>query len=170
MFLTYLWKTLKLVTTVVIFILFARTLVIEPGRVNGVSMEPTYLDDQVFFMNKFWLLFSPPERGQIVQCRKPDSDMLLIKRIVGVPGETVHVRNNLVFVTDANGMTEQLSEPYLGPSMITLMPDQKPYDFPALGPNEYLVFGDNRRESVDSRNFGAIDRVEILGLVISTAF
>ena len=168
MFLSYLWKTFRLVAGFILLILFLRTLVIEPGRVNGVSMEPTYLDNQLFFINKFQLIFQSPKRGQIVQARKPGSDALLIKRVVGLPGEAVTIRENRVEITDERGVTTVLDEPYLGSGVVTLMPDSKPFTFPRLGPNEYFLLGDNRRFSGDSREYGAIPRDAIIGLVMTS--
>ncbi len=167
MFLAYLWKTFRLIASLAVAILFVRTFVIEPGRVNGVSMEPTFLDDQLFFMNKFQLIFSPPTRGQIIQSRKPNSDSVLIKRVIGLPGETVSLRGNDVFITDAAGNESRLSEPYLPSGTVTLMPDKKPVTFPRLQPNEYFVLGDNRRFSGDSREYGPIHRDAIIGLVMT---
>lgn len=167
MFLSYLWKTFRIIVGFAVTILVVRTLVIEPGRVNGVSMEPTYLDNQLFFLNKFQLLLSLPRRGQVIQCRKPGYDTLLIKRIVGLPGETVSIRENRVQITSADGTTSWLDEPYLPSGVATLMPDQKPITFPTLGPSEYFILGDNRRFSGDSRDFGAVPRDAIVGLAMA---
>ncbi len=168
MFLSYLWKTFRLILIAGVAILLTRTFLIEPGRVNGISMEPTFLDDELFFMNKLHLILSLPKRGQIVQSRKPNSDKLLLKRIVGLPGETIEIRESEVLVTGADGVTVRLQEPYLGPDVATLMPDMKPHTFPTLGPNEYFVLGDNRRFSGDSREYGAIPRDAIIGLVMTS--
>lgn len=168
MFFSYLWKTFKFVVGTVTVILFVRTFMVETGRVNGVSMEPTYFDNETFLVNKFSLLLSPPKRGQVIQCKNPASGALLIKRVIGLPGETVQFRDNKVFVTDSNGNFIQLNETYLGPDIIT-----KPWDEAAIDPfvlkkNEYFILGDNRRQSADSRHFGPISRDEILGAVFFT--
>lgn len=168
MLLSYLWKTFRLVMTAIILILFVRTFVIEPGRVNGLSMEPTYFDDQLFFLNKFQLIFSKPERGQIIQAKMPGSEKLVMKRIIGLPGETVHIRDNSVYITTAGGTTSRLDEPYLGSDVATQTKDMKPRDYPTLRADEYFILGDNRRKSADSRDFGAVKREEIIGLVISS--
>ncbi len=167
MLLSYLWKTFRLVSCAVLIILFVRTFLIETGRVNGVSMESTYLDSQTFYINKFALLLSTPKRGQIIQCKAPNGESLLIKRIVGLPGETVHIHENEVSVTDSRGNLIRLNETYLKPGSITQTWNHEPGDYPVLGPNEYFVMGDNRRESGDSRHFGPVPRENILGLVIS---
>lgn len=168
MFLAYLWKTFRLVATLAVAILFVRTLVIEPGRVNGVSMEPTFLDDEIFFLNKFKLIFSPPKRGQIIQAHRRDSDKLLIKRVIGVPGDIVEIRENSVFITGPDGIQVRVHEPYLPEGTVTLMSDKKPRAFPVLGPNEYFVLGDNRKFSGDSREYGPINRDEIVGSVMTS--
>ncbi len=168
MFLSYLWKTFRLILGFTLAILLARTFVVEPGRVNGVSMEPTFLDNQLFFMNKFALIFSAPKRGQVIQSKKPNSEKLVIKRIVGLPGETVTVKENGVYVTGTDGVETRVDEPYLSPDTATLMPDKKPFVFPKLADNEYFVLGDNRRFSGDSREYGPIRRDAIIGLVMTS--
>ena len=168
MFLSYLWRTLKIVGCVVFALIFLRTFVIETGRVNGVSMETTFLDNETFFVDKFSLLVSPPSRGQVIQCRNPLAEGgLLIKRVIGLPGEYVRVHGNAVTVVDANGNEIRLNETYVKAGAITQTWNFESGDYPLIGPDEYFVLGDNRRESGDSRNFGPIKRVDILGSVIS---
>jgi len=168
MFLSYLWKTFKIVASIVLALLFLRTFVIGTGRVNGVSMETTFLDNQKFYVNKFSLLISPPKRGQIVQCNNPlIEDRLLIKRIIGLPGEYVRIHENGVSVVDVNGNEIRLNETYLKAGAITQTWNGESGDYPKLGPDEYFVLGDNRRESGDSRHFGPVKREDIIGAVIS---
>ena len=164
---SYLWKTFRLAFAMIVAILLVRTFVVETGRVNGVSMEPTYVDDQTFLVNKFALLFSPPERGQVVQLRDPSGAELLLKRVIGLPRESVRIHGNEVSVVDANGNTIILNETYLKPGSVTQAWNNGTGEYPILGPNEYFVMGDNRRESVDSRHFGPVPREKILGSAFS---
>lgn len=168
MILPYLWKTTRIVLITTFSILFLRTLIIDINRVNGVSMEPNFFDQQTFYTNKFLLLFSLPKRGQIVSCKSPVDGTLMIKRIIGLPGEQVHIKNNRIYITDTQGNSKELNEPYLSESTITQPWDGGATIFPKLGPDEYFVLGDNRRESLDSRIFGAISRKHILGAVITS--
>jgi len=153
--------------TVIFVILFIRTFIVDINRVNGVSMEPTFFDSDYFYTNKFLLLFTTPVRGQIVSCKSPTSETLMIKRIIGLPGEQVQIKSGHIFITDAAGESWELHEPYLSEDMITQPLSGGTSTFPVLGENEYFVLGDNRRESLDSRIFGAISRKYILGSVMT---
>ncbi len=165
MLLNYLWKTFRLVLITVVTILCFKTFFFETGRVNGVSMVPTFQDNETFLINKYALLFSSPARQQLVQCKNPLNGKLLIKRIIGIPGDTVHIHNNIITVDTAEKTTITLNESYLGPGTITQMWNNESGDIP-LGRDEYFVLGDNRRESGDSRHFGSILRKDILGTIV----
>ena len=165
MLLSYLWKTFKLVFATVLILLFFKTFLFETGRVNGVSMVPTFTDNEPFVINKFSLLASPPVRQQIVQCRNPLNEKLLIKRIVGIPGDSVHIHSNIVTIVTKEKTEIVLVEPYLSPNSITQMWNNESGDI-ILGRDEYYVLGDNRRESIDSRHYGPILRKDILGTVL----
>lgn len=164
---SYLKKTGKIIFLMTAGILLTRTFVVEAGRVDGISMEPTYFDTQVFFVNKFSLLFSEPYRGEIVQCRDPKKGSLVIKRIIGLPGEQVSIKQNHVFITDPQGITYQLYEPYLGTDVSTESFGNTITDYPVLGPNQYFILGDNRPHSLDSRHYGILERQNILGSVMT---
>ena len=116
-------------------------------RIEGFSMEPTLHTGQYIIVNRaLYRWFSPPARGDIIVLRPPNNlDRDYIKRIVGLPGETVEVRQGKVFI---NG--QPLEEKYI----------QRPgsYTKPAttLGPKEYFVLGDNRDNSNDSHTWGPL--------------
>lgn len=165
-FTVYVIKTCKLVIGITLTIFLVRSFIIEPGRVNGRSMEHTFIDEDVFLVNKFILLFRTPQRGDVVQIIEPDTKKMVIKRIIGLPGEQVSLRQNTVFITNS-ASTTALSEPYLDANIITKSTTDMPTDYPVLGPNEYFVLGDNRVASTDSRVFGAIHRSYIQGTVIT---
>jgi signal peptidase I len=166
MFVHYVLKTFRLVLIVIVGLLFIRSFIVEPGRVNGRSMEPTYYDERIFFVNKFLLLFSEPERGQIIQFIEPTSNELFIKRIIGLPGEQVKVQQNKIFLVDTEGNETVLVEDYLPDNTVTRSATGGAEDYSVIEENEYFVVGDNRKMSHDSRHFGAVDRSLIQGVVI----
>jgi signal peptidase I len=129
-------------------------------------MEPTYYDERIFFVNKFLLLFSEPERGQIIQFIEPTSNELFIKRIIGLPGEQVKVQQNKIFLVDTEGNETVLVEDYLPDNTVTRSATGGAEDYSVIEENEYFVVGDNRKMSHDSRHFGAVDRSLIQGVVI----
>lgn len=127
---------------------------LQNTRVDGHSMEPTLHDGQYLMVNKLAYRLGMPGRGDIVVFPSPqDSGRALIKRVVGLPGEEVAISDGQVYINGA-----RLSEPYLavnhglanwGPSV--------------LGAGEYLVLGDNRNNSNDSRNFGPVRDEALIG-------
>lgn len=139
--------------------------IVEPTEVNGRSMESTLHDEDIIVIEKVSLLFSEPKRGQIVSVLDHSSDILLVKRIIGMPGEQIILRRGKVFIVDATGKEFQLDEPYLDDNVLTLPKNGNDATYPVLGENEYFIMGDNRERSTDSRSTGAVHRSNVVGTV-----
>jgi len=158
-----------LVLTVVIF-LGIQAFVAQPYKVEQQSMENTFQPGQYVLVDKLTPRWSTYSRGEIVVFNPPPSwsaetnGVPLIKRIIGMPGDRIELRNGKVYVNDT-----QLAEPYLyavaGVAQSTNpSPDgQSEWLVPA---GDLFVMGDHRQNSADSRTFGPIDR----GLVIGRAW
>jgi signal peptidase I len=130
----------------------------QPVKVEGTSMTPLISDQERIFINKFVYRFEPIERGDVVVFWYPlDRTKSFIKRVVGLPGDTVEIRSGHVYV---NG--KRLPEPYLPPESA---------DSGSFGPTrvprgEYFVLGDHRTSSNDSRVFGPVARPFIYGKAV----
>lgn len=127
--------------------------------VDGPSMEPSFFTGQRIIVSRVSYLLGEPERGDIIVFESPDDpaeDPPLIKRLIGLPGDTVEIRETEVYVNGA-----RLDEPYFVNRPCT--PSNCPDNSWTLGPNEYFVMGDNRNRSRDSRRFGPITREHIIG-------
>lgn len=120
--------------------------------VHGQSMEPNLHTDQRVIIEKLSYHFYLPQRGDVVVLDVADSEIPLIKRVVGLPGETVEVRDNCVYVDG-----QVLQEPYL---TATTQRDYGPVAIPA---GHVFVMGDNRGNSRDSRSFGPVSLEQIVG-------
>lgn len=164
----YLYLVASLVALLVCAMLVVRFFVISPGKVNGRSMEPTYLDDEVFFVNKFVYLLHRPKRFDIVQVIEPESKKLIIKRIIGEPGDVVIIKRGYVYLIEKGiGEEKKLDETaYLSRTMFTKVWAQKKPERYELGEHEYFLLGDNRVHSTDSRDYGPVSRTVIVGKVI----
>ena len=125
--------------------------------VEGPSMQPNFATGQFILVSRLNYMLTQPERGDIVVFHYPrDPDEDYIKRVIGVPGDTVEIRNQQVYV---NGVA--LDEPYINePCSASSCRDEV---FPTLGENQYFVMGDNRNHSQDSRAFGVVERQFIVG-------
>jgi signal peptidase I len=127
--------------------------------VQGPSMEPTFADNQFLIVSRVHYLLGEPGRGDIVVFHYPGNvEQDYIKRVIGLPGDTVEIRDTLIYI---NG--EPLDEPYINEPCT---PNQCADETWVLGPDEYFVLGDNRNRSRDSRNFGPVSREYIVGEVM----
>ena len=162
----YIKKVIKISLIFLLSVIILRMFVIEPGKVDGRSMETYLIDNDKFLVDKFSLLFRAPKRGDIVQFIDTESQDLFIKRIVGLPGEIIKIEKNLIFIIDEQGREIELPEPYLTRDTITKAPETGFREYPKLAPYNYFMLGDHREESKDSRHFGPIHRSMITGKVI----
>ncbi|OGG59668.1 signal peptidase I [Candidatus Kaiserbacteria bacterium RIFCSPHIGHO2_02_FULL_50_50] len=145
--------------------LFVRSFLFSVGVVDGLSMFPTFSDNERLIIEKVSLLVREPQRGDIVQLLHKPNGMLLVKRIIGLPGETLRIRKNAVYLVATDGTEVLLDEPYLREGTLTRTWDSKPATFGPLAEHEYFVLGDNREHSrADSRLLGPIPRQWIYGL------
>jgi len=135
------------------------TFVAQPFRVEQTSMEHTLEPDQYVLIDKLTPQFGGYRRGDIVVFLPPPAwgdEYPFIKRVIGVAGDTVEIRNDRVFV---DGIA--LSEPYVDQDQPTLA--QGPQTTWVVPPGELFVIGDHRLQSADSRVFGPIQRSSVIG-------
>ena len=137
---------------------FSRVIV-TAVEVKGVSMAPTLRAGDRCILNRFAYLTREPQRGEMVVLKDPETGDLIVKRIVGLPYETVIMRNDAAYV---NG--RRIFEPYASRFVHN---DVSPLGKATVVPHAcYFVLGDNRNRSVDSRAFGPVPRENILGVLV----
>lgn len=166
-----------LLLTALVIAVVIKTFLLQPFWIPSESMLPTIEVNDRVMVNKLAYRFGEPQRGDVVVFRDPREEQIeesipeavirsvleavgirtrgdedLIKRVVGLPGETIEVRDNHVLVNGA-----PIEETYL-PEVF--MPDEPPI---TVGPDEVFVMGDNRDASFDSRRFGAIPLDDLVG-------
>lgn len=130
----------------------------QPVQVEGTSMMPRLVNHERIFINKFVYHFEAIQRGDIVVFWYPlDPSKSYIKRVLGLPGETVSIREGRVYV---NG--DPLKEPYLPAQYF----DHQSYAATVVPPDHYYVLGDHRESSNDSRVWGPVDRRYIYGKAV----
>ncbi|HXQ25215.1 MAG TPA: signal peptidase I [Candidatus Acidoferrales bacterium] len=130
----------------------------QPVKVEGTSMNPLLSDQERIFINKFVYRFEPIERGDVVVFWYPlDRSKSFIKRVVGLPGETVEIRAGHVYV---NG--QELQDQYVPAGYL----DGSNYLPRRISRDEYFVMGDHRDSSNDSRVFGPVPRGYIYGKAV----
>lgn len=164
-----LWSTVvDVIETVVVaaaIFVVVYLFLLQPHQVRGSSMEPNFKDGEYILTDKVSYRFNDPARGDIVIFKAPtDPDVDFIKRIIALPGEKVEIKNNTIFITNAqNPDGFALSEPYEILDPIdggTHLREGKVVEVPE---DNYFVFGDNRTHSFDSREWGPLPRKSIIG-------
>lgn len=133
---------------IILVVVLIKTFVVSPIRVNGASMDPTLNDKDIMLLDEISYRFSDIERFDIVVVKEEDE--YLIKRVIGLPGETVEYKNDKLYI-DGKYVKEDFKH-------------KETFDFSTtLGKDEYFIIGDNRTNSTDSRVFGPISRDKIMG-------
>lgn len=165
--LAFVWEVLKVIIISLAIIVPLRYYLVQPFFVKGASMEPTFDDGNYILIDEITYRFREPQRGDITVFRFPqDRSQFFIKRIVGMPEETVEIKNNTVIVyNEQNPRGLVLNENYLSSDQQTLGNFRIKLD-----PDEYFVLGDNRLRSSDSRIWGPVNRSLITGRVFFRAF
>ena len=156
----FFWETIKIVTISLIIILPIRYYIVQPFFVKGASMESNFHDGDYLFVDELSYQLGIPSRGDVVIFREPIKQKeFYIKRVIGLPNETVEIKNNKVIIYNTqNPQGLVLTETYLDASQQTLGTMRMKLD-----DNEYFVLGDNRLRSSDSRVWGALNKSLITG-------
>jgi|ADurb_H2B_02_Slu_FD_contig_101_10971_length_1459_multi_3_in_0_out_0_2 signal peptidase I len=149
------WIQTICIALIVAFVV--RQFLFQPYKVQMGSMLPTLKENNLIIVNKLLYRFKKPNRGDIVVFVPPggDKQVYYVKRIIGLPGETIEVKEGSVYINN-----EKLKESYLQietPGKASLQ---------TLKPNEFFVMGDHRNNSLDSRDFGPIELKSISGRAI----
>ena len=134
---------------------------LESVEVVGVSMLPTLQDNNHYLLNRWAFNRRAPHRGDVVVIRDPGDHGYSVKRVIALPGESIHFKYGHVYIDG-----REMSEPYLLPAGPTFTYSGATEQFITCGKDQYYVMGDNRVMSIDSRSYGPVSRTDVLGLVI----
>ena len=128
-------------------------------------MEPNFYDHEYLIIDEITYRFEAPKRGDIIVFRYPRNPQeYFIKRLIGLPGEEVQIKDgNVVVYNEENKDGKILDEPYLASGVKTYGLSEKKVN---LGENEYFMLGDNRNSSKDSRSFGPVNESFVTGRVL----
>jgi len=151
-------ELLKFALVAVIIVVPVRLFIAQPFIVSGASMVPTFENGQYLIVDELTYRFEEPMRGDVIIFKYPkDPTQYFIKRVIGLPNETVRITGGTVSVSKKDGSTIKLEESYVvnegNGGNLTV----------SLGADEYFVMGDNRPESSDSRLWGVLPKDNIVG-------
>ena len=162
-FFVSLLEVLEIAVIAVAAVFIVRTYLVQPFLVSGTSMIPTFNNGDYVLTDELTYHFRPPERGEVVVFHDPeDWSSYFIKRVIGLPGERIVIKNDTITVfpnaSSTNGLT--LDETYLPQGLVT----SGTVDV-TLSSTSYYMLGDNRPFSYDSRSWGPLPTKNIVGLV-----
>ncbi len=141
--------------------------IMQPNQVRGASMEPTFYTGDYIFTSKITYKFRDVNRGDVIVFHSPkNADIEFIKRIIGLPGDKIVIRNSEVYVNDV-----LIDEPYIASKTPLWDGGYIKEDEPLIVPSgQIFVMGDNRPRSSDSREFGPVPISSIIGQVFFRYF
>lgn len=156
----FILEMLKVAVLAGITIALIRYYLFKPFYVKGASMEPNFHEKEYLIIDELSFRFREPVRGEVIVFRFPeDPKEYFLKRVIGLPGETVKVQDGKVYIyNQENPEGFELKESYLPETLIT-QGDRTS----KVGENQLFVLGDNRPNSFDSRRFGPIDKSLVVG-------
>lgn len=156
----FVWELFRTGLIVLLIVLPIRLFVAQPFIVSGASMEPTFSSGDYLIIDQLSYRFEKPDRKDVVVFRYPNNpSKFYIKRVIGLPGETIEISDNTVTVFNQdypNG--RKLEESY-----ITAARDSEETETYDLDDDEYFVLGDNRQSSADSRTWGPLPARFLIG-------
>lgn len=155
--LPFVWEIIQIVVIASVIVLPIRYFLFQPFIVKGESMAPNFKPGDYLIVDEISYRFSDPQRGSVIVFKYPkDTTQRFIKRIIGLPGETVEIESGKITIYRENSFV--LNEDYISDDLKT-EGDVKI----VLGSDEYFVLGDNRSYSYDSRMWGTVPREYIIG-------
>lgn len=143
----------------VFFFLILFVYVVSVTQVVGDSMYPTLENQEVLILNKAKYRFFDVQRGDIISFTYEDTKYL-IKRVIGIPGDTIEVKDNILYINDV-----PYEEKYLSKNVITDDFSLTEIGYDVIPEDKYFVMGDNRENSLDGREIGLIDKDDIIGAI-----
>lgn len=160
--LLFIWEISKIIIIAIVIVVPIRYFVFQPFFVRGQSMEPNFYNGDYLIVDEISYRFGKPQRGEVVVFKYPQNpSQRYIKRIIGLPGETVGIQNGKVQIYNKEGIPQIVDESSYLPEFVQTSGDIR---F-RLDDNEYFVLGDNRQFSSDSRNWGSLPEENIIGRV-----
>ncbi len=160
-------ELLQVVCMTLAIVIPIRLFLANPFKVQGASMEPAFFDHEYLIVDELTYRFEEPKRGEVVVFHPPtDRSKYYIKRVIGLPGETVELVNGVVKVYNKEHPTGWVLDEasYLDLSDYSAQERASMTMQPmTLGEDEYFLMGDNRRASYDSRFFGPVQRPALTG-------
>jgi len=152
-------ETLRFALLTLIIVLPIRFFVAEPFIVSGVSMDPTYKNGDYLIVDRLTYHFEKPKRGEVIIFRPPLNERrYYIKRIIGLPGDTISIHEGKVTIVN-----ETHKDGFLVPDAYIVHTMPQEFKAGPLKSGEYFVLGDNRRQSSDSRIWGVVPEKNITG-------
>ncbi|MEN9621744.1 MAG: hypothetical protein RLZZ67_178 [Candidatus Parcubacteria bacterium] len=151
-------ETISYAAVALLIVLPIRMWIAQPFVVNGGSMDTTFADGEYLVVDEITYRFNEPQRGDVLIFKYPqDPSKYFIKRLIGLPGETVVVKNDVVMIINAeNPKGIVLNEPYINSKSFLTKTE-------TLSKDEYFVMGDNRGVSSDSRVWGPLPKDDLVG-------
>ncbi|MBI2025112.1 MAG: signal peptidase I [Candidatus Harrisonbacteria bacterium] len=148
------WEVIEVLVIALAAVFLIRNFIAQPFLVSGASMEPNFSNGNYLIVDEVTYRFRGPERGEVVVFRYPkEPSTFFIKRIIGLPGDRILIRDNQATVISGDG--QKFAIPGETNGLVDI----------ALKTDEYFVLGDNRYNSLDSRNWGPLPKNDLIGIV-----
>ena len=165
-YLPFIWEFLKIVIIALVIVLPIRYFLFQPFIVKGASMVPNLQSGDYLIVDEISYRIGNPQRGDIVVLKYPlDTTQRFIKRVIGLPGETIEIKDGKIMILK-DGKNITLDEKKYLPSLLSTDGDVNV----TLDIGKYFVLGDNRQFSYDSRMWGILPREDIIGKAFFRVF